>query len=210
MTQPILMPFQDLPFNGDTFICQKFLELKKQYSITTAIETGSCFYSTTEWLAENFEQVYTVEINNDFARHGLHKVENRSNVQWAIGDSLHFLPVLKHKIQYERCIFFIDSHWEEHCPLLDELQIIAELELSQPPIITIHDFFTGNPELGYDTYHGQPYTMEWIQEKVDALNVTYKTVYKPVFNTELAGAKRGIVYLIPEIIIPKKTTKKKI
>lgn len=209
MTQPILMPFQDLPFNGDTFICDKFLELKKQYTITSAIETGSCFYSTTEWLADNFDNVYTVEINNDFARHGLHKVENKKNVQTAIGDSLNFLPVLGHKIQEERCIFFLDSHWEEHCPLLDELKIIAELQLSLAPIITIHDFYTGNPELGYDTYHGQPYNFEWVKESIDNLNQAYKTTYNAIYNTEAVGAKRGIVYLCPEIKTPQKRTTKK-
>jgi hypothetical protein len=209
MTQPILMPFQDLPFNGDTFICDKFLELKKQYSITTAIETGSCFYSTTEWLAANFEQVYTVEINNDFARHGLHKVIDKANVSYAIGDSLNFLPIIKHKIIEDKCIFFADSHWLEYCPLLDELEIISNMALINPPIIAIHDFKTPNAELGYDSWNGKDYDFDLIQDSVKKLEYVYDCTYQLEYNNEAVGAKRGIVYLCPEIKTPQKRTTKK-
>ena len=48
MSAPLLMPFQDLPFNGDSFVCREFLKIKEQLGITVAVETGSCMYSTTE------------------------------------------------------------------------------------------------------------------------------------------------------------------
>lgn len=195
MSQPLLMPFQDLPFNGDTFIEKKFLELKEQFQITTAIETGSCFFSTTKWLAEHFDNVYTVEANMEFAKYGIPKVEGMSNVHWSIGDSLNWLPILTHKIIEERCIFFLDAHWEEHCPLLDELDIIANMGLIYPPIIAIHDFKTSNPELGYDTWNGKDFDFCFIQDALKKLEDVYQCNIVLQGNSEAVGAKRGILYI---------------
>lgn len=195
---PQLMPFQDQPFNGDTFICEEFLRLKNHYFITSAIETGSCLYSTTKWLGENFEKVYTAEINLEFANYGRHKIENMPNVSAIISDSVSFLYLLRHKLQDERCIFFLDAHWGHICPLKDELTAIAELRLTLPPIITIHDFKTNNPELGYDEYNGQPFEIDWILDEIGALNYYYNDNYTYHFNTEAVGAKRGIIYLCPQ------------
>lgn len=194
-----LMPFQDEPFNGDTFICEEFLKLKEQFNITCAVETGSCLYSTTKWLGENFDQVYTVEIFEDFAKIGEHKVADMPNVHRAIGDSIHWLPVLSNKLENESCIFFLDAHWGNVCPLKDELKAIANLNLSVPPVIAIHDFYTGDPELGWDEYNGQPFTIAWIQDMIDLLNTNYKEEYQHFFNTEAKGAKRGIIYIHPNV-----------
>ena len=67
MSVPILMPFQDLPFNGDSFVCKEFLKIKEQLGITVAVETGSCMYSTTKWLGENFNRVHTTELSAELS-----------------------------------------------------------------------------------------------------------------------------------------------
>ncbi len=199
MDKPNLMPFQDEPFNGDTKICEKFIELRDEYQIDVAVETGSCFYSTTEWLANNFERVFTTEINADFAKYGNHKIADKTNVHDFFLDSPLFLkeiiPVVS---RYDKVIFFLDAHWLNACPLLDELSTIKDFELEFAPIIAIHDFYTGNPELGYDEYNGQRFDYEWIAPYVDAIGKSFDCQYRPVYNEEAAGAKRGIVYLIPE------------
>jgi hypothetical protein len=62
----------------------------------------------------------------------------------------------------ERTLFFLDAHWYNYCPLLDELAVIARHRL-RPAVIAIHDFVTGHPDqLGYDCYQSQPFTLEWI------------------------------------------------
>lgn len=194
-----LMPFQEEPFNGDTFICEEFLKLKEQFKITTAVETGSCLYSTTKWLGENFDQVYTIEIFEDFANHGKHKIEAMTNVNASIGDSVNWIPMLKHRLQNEQTIWFLDAHWGNVCPLKGELSAIADLELSYPPIITIHDFYTGDDSLGYDSYNGQAFTIVWIRNMIDKLNEKYKEEYQYYYNDQSVGAKRGIVYLHPNV-----------
>lgn len=202
MSTPILMPFQDQPFNGDVFVCEEFLALKKQYNLNAAVETGSCLYSTTLWLSENFEKVFTVEINPEYAKHGVAKVTGKDNVKAVIGaDSVDFIKteLTPDLTEEDRVIFFLDAHWGNNCPLLDELGAISLLKLNQPPLIVIHDFCNpSDNSLGYDSYNGQPFVYEWIQDSVEMLAQSFRTNYKHFYNTEATGARRGVVYIYPE------------
>lgn len=194
MNQPILMPFQDHPFNGDTFICQEFLNLKEKFNITTAIETGSCVYSTTKWLGLNFKEVFTVEVNEDFAVWGRYKLENMPHVKAIIQDSVQFLKAFPPK---ENAIFFLDAHWGDFCPLLSELEVIAKYK---NPVITIHDFKVPNePNLGFDTYHNQDFDYEWIKPSLDAIYGEGGYDYYYNTNEKSTEIKRGIIYITPKI-----------
>lgn len=200
---PILMPFQELPFNGDTFICDEFLSIKSRFNIDTAIETGSCMFTTTKWLCENFDFVWTVEINPEYAEYGEHKIAEFSNVCSFVGvDSVNFINGLKDQIKKDQiCIFFLDAHWGANCPLLDELKGIANLNLHHPPVIAIHDFYTNHPdELGYDVYNGNALSKDYIDNALKMLELSYGCTYYSYFNTpdRSTGAKRGIVYLTPK------------
>lgn len=190
-----LMPFQNLPFNGDTFICKEFLKLKEEYSINVAVETGSCLYSTTAWLGENFDKVFTVEINYEFAKRGIDKVLHLPNVSTEINNSVEFLKNIKLN-ETDRPIYFLDAHWGQHCPLMDELVIITQIK-TLPPVITIHDFYTENEKFGWDEYNGQRFDWEWIKSKIDLLKEAHSCDYKYYFNTEAQGAMRGIIYIVP-------------
>lgn len=201
--EPLLMPFQDQPFNGDTYICEKFLELKEQYDIKTVIETGTCFGVTTKWLAENFEFVFTVEINEEFANFARKRLAGMGNVISIVHDSVLMLKHVNNLInperQQTRFIFFLDAHWGEHCPLLDEIEAISRIGLKQAPVIAIHDFYTGSEQLGYDSYNGQPFTYDFIKPAVEQVEKVYGIQYVAEYNTieKSAGAKRGIIYLHP-------------
>lgn len=195
MTEPNLMPFQNEPFNGDIHICEQFLKLKEQFSITTAVETGSCLYSTTKWLGENFETVYTIELNPDFAKYGIHKVQSMQNVKPYLGDSVDILNVLIPKLK-ERCIFFLDAHWNDFCPLLEELVSISNIEVA--PVIAIHDFYTGNPEFGYDEYKGNRFDWDFIAQHIALIEGKLSCEYTSYYNNIAVGAKRGIIYIHPK------------
>lgn len=204
MTQPVLMPFQDLPFNGDTFICKEFLNLRDTFQLNVAVETGSCFFVTTEWLANNFENVFTVEINNDFASYGVNRVADKKNVNYLVGwHSVAFLTQSLKLNPDDRVIYFLDAHWENDCPLLDEIQAISLLKdkygLKHAPIIAIHDFYTGDDSLGYDSYNGNRFDYDFIKGVILELQIAYGCMYSHKYNTEAEGAKRGIIYLFPDI-----------
>lgn len=196
MSEPILMPFQSLPFNGDTFICEEFLNLKEKFNIKTVIETGSCVYSTTKWLGLNFKEVYTVEVNEDFAVWGREKIEGMPHVGAFIRDSVGFLKDLPAK---ENAMFFLDAHWGDFCPLLSELEVIAKYE---NPVIAIHDFKVPNePTLGYDSINGQAFDFEWIKPSLEAIYGVDGYDYYYNSNEKSTEIKRGIIYITPKTSI---------
>lgn len=203
MAEPILMQFQDQPFNGDTFVEKEFLELKSKYSLNVAVETGSCLFTTTKWLGENFDKVFTCEINPEYASHGFHKVASMSNVNAFIGmDSVQFIREKLHLDSDDKAIFFLDAHWGNNCPLLNEIEAIAglkqRLNLSNPPIIVIHDFYTGDDTFGYDTYNDERFEYEFIRGSLLTLELAFNHTYNHYYNVEAVGAKRGVIYLFPQ------------
>jgi hypothetical protein len=200
MNPPILMQFQDQPFNGDSYVCNQFLKLKDDYSINIAVETGSCMYTTTEWLGKNFKQVYTIEINPEFAKYGFHKIENLNNVTPSLGNSIDFINHLVTNLhQTDRVLFFLDAHWGDVCPLLGELESISNIKTDFPPIIVIHDFFTGDPELGWDEYNGQVFNWSWIEPSIKKIESKLNCNYTYFYNTQSEGAKRGVIYITPQM-----------
>lgn len=207
MNEPNLMPFQDQPFNGDTFVQAEFLKLKDKFNIDRVIETGSCLYSTTKWLGENFESVKTIEINEDYSKYGIHKVKDMPNVTAIVGvSSVEWLnqvasvyesnPYIIHNFLH---LFFLDAHWEENCPLLEELEAISKLRTTQKPVIVIHDFKVPNQNLGYDTYNGQPFELDWIKSKLEMIYGV--NGYDYYYNSEETSTeiKRGLIYITPKI-----------
>lgn len=187
-----LMPFQDLPFNGDSYLSKEFLRLKHKYNIKTAVETGSCLFSSTKWFGENFDEVYTFENNETFYNAGVHKVQDMSHVHPILNDSVQGLKDIKDNID-SQSIFFLDAHWWDFCPLLDELEVLSTYE--HKPIIVIHDFKTDNPEFGYDSYHGQDFDFNFIKEKIENI---YPDGYEYFYNVVAENAKRGVIFIVPK------------
>ncbi len=203
-TVPRLMPFQEAPFNGDKHLEAEVLRLKKEFHIDVILECGTCLGSTTIWMAQNFQRTHTIEINQHYHEIAHKRMMEQSGTfkdhilcNW-FGDSVKILPkIFKHTIEEfairEKCMIFIDSHWQNNVPMLEELAIIAATNIR--PVIIIHDFLVpGHPELGFDSYHDQPFTFEWIQSSIEKI---YGTAYKYHYNTIASGAKRGVIFIYP-------------
>lgn len=182
------MPFQDQPFNGDMFIEAEFIKLRDKHKITTAIETGSCLGYTTVWLAQHFEKVYTIELNKQYVDIARSKFLLHPNITSIHGNSE---DVLRHLKIDGNAIFFLDAHWGNKCPLLNELYEIYKLGLK--PVIAIHDFLVPDSEFGYDSYKGQPFSLKWIERLLKQIYGEFDYHY----NSEAVGARRGIVYIYP-------------
>jgi hypothetical protein len=188
-----LMPHQWEAFNGDTFIQENFLKLKEKFHINTAIELGTCLGSTALWLSDHFWHVFTIEVNPTFAQIAKERLEGCPNVMLIVGDSTEELP----KIEFDdNTIIFIDSHWYDVCPMIQELTIIADKKVK--PVIAIHDFYVPNENLGYDEIHGQPFTMMWINQYI--INIYGENGFDYYYNStsESTEIKRGIVYITPK------------
>lgn len=191
MKEPNLMPFQNEPFNGDRYIEQEFLKLKARFNIRNAVETGTCLGSTTIFLSNNFEKVYTIEISRSFLNIARQKFISHKNIEVFEGDSV---EVLSNNLNHlnDQTIYFLDAHWLDNCPLKNELCAIK----GRKPVIVIHDFYVPGSSLGYDSYNGQPFTFEWLKPQIDAIYDGYEYYYNTDEKSE--GAKRGVLYITPK------------
>ena len=192
MNIPNLMPFQMESFNGDHFVREEFLKLKSEFDILNVVETGTCLGSTTIFFSQNFENVHSIEINNEYLN--IAKERNPS-ANYYLGSSDQLLPQIIEKLN-GKTIFFLDAHWENHCPLLNELNCIATMQ--NKPIIVIHDFNVPNTSLGFDSYNGQVFNYEWIKLKLDAIYGidNYKFYYNS--DEKSTEVKRGVIYITPK------------
>jgi len=196
LKEPTLMMNQQGAFNQDNFIQAEFKNLQKEFGLTMAIETGTCLGYTSAFLSTFFKEVRTVEISNDFLEIAKHnRLKPLKNVKCFLGSSSELMPKL-----LEGCgndiMIFMDAHWgEEYCPLKDELQEIANTGIE--PVIAIHDFVVPNhPELGYDSFKGQPFNFEWLKEDFDA--IYGEDNYNYYYNSEATEVKRGVIYITPK------------
>lgn len=178
-----------LGYEGDTFIHGEIAELIKEFGIEVIVETGTYLGATTKRFLEFGLPVYSFEIDRENAKKATQVAKDAKifNVDSVEGLKTH-LPSLKDK----KILFFLDAHWEKHCPLLDELALIAENGIK--PVIVIHDFKVPGKSFGFDSYNGQDFDFDWIcpsLEKLYGENFTY------FYNTKADGAKRGVIYIHP-------------
>lgn len=191
---------QILAFNGDTLLQQEFLKLKQRFAIDTIIETGTHVGYTTAVLAEHYNAVHTIETKQEYFDRAKAYCQDKpgfSKINFCFGSSVEWLPRLLATLPSSKRIqVYLDGHWEgEPTPLLKELAAIAAS--GHKPVLMIHDFVVpGHPELGFDTYDGQPYTYEWIKP---ALEQIYGKSYVHYFNIKAdpASAKRGCIFILP-------------
>lgn len=182
--------YQDA-INGDRIARAEFIRLLEVYRIATIVETGTFHGVTTHWLTSLGLPVHSVEINPRYQATAIQRLTGVQNIKLHLGNSpqilLSILPRLSQPV-----FFFLDAHWGGHCPLLDELGAMATAGIINP-IIAIHDFLVPDTTLGYDTYQGIPFTLEYVESKLPHL---YPTGYRTAYNTA-EGARRGILYVTP-------------
>lgn len=121
-------------------------------------------------------KVYTVEIDPENIQEAAEFLKDSTNVTLIEGSSPEILKNLLN-VEQSNILFFFDAHSNVYTPLIDELRVIAEARIK--PVIAIHDWkVPDRPDLGYDSYDGQDYTLEWIKPSLEAIyndNYSYYT-----------------------------------
>lgn len=189
-------------FEGDSIMLEKCKSIVTDNGIETIIETGTFLAGTTRVMSEWAKNVYTIEINKPNYDKAKTNLVGFDNVNLILGNSAEELDKLMSQQFVKRSekfngrkipkvFFFLDAHFWDYNPLLDELKVISKYEVN--PFIAIHDFKVPNhPELGFDSYKGQDYDFDWIKKSVE---LVYGTEYKVEYNSKADGAMRGIIYL---------------
>ncbi|HEX2953223.1 MAG TPA: hypothetical protein VHR47_04475 [Bacillota bacterium] len=186
------------PFNGDFHIEKAIKKLCRRFRVATIIETGTFRGDTTPVLAKYASVVHTVEVNTDFFA-TLNFAE--PNIIKHRGSSPDVLRAILGKVK-KPCLFYLDAHWDNYWPLMDELKAIAYR--AKNSVLVIHDFL--NPEqpgYGYDTYNGQALCFEYIS---GVLSSIYPSGYSFHYNSKADGLRRGVIYIYPKTLIIDKNT----
>ncbi len=188
------------PFNGDIYLADEFRKLRDKHGINYVIETGTYHGHTTQWLAENFKQVYTIESNIKHIKIAGEYWQSKPNSRvnsiglFEADSSVYLIDVINEVPEKSPLMIFLDAHWYAN-PVLAELDQIKES--NRKPVLVIHDFkVPGHPELGYDIYpdQGIVYEWSWIEDKIKAI---YGDSYIKYYNSKATGAARGCLFIEP-------------
>lgn len=182
-----------LGFEGDTYLHTEVKRLIELHKVKTVIETGTFYGNTTMAFCDMVPKVVTIEAKPQYYDISLNKfLKAGVKVYSLFGKSEDILSQAL-RIADQPVLFYLDAHWENHCPLLDELRIIAEHNIK--PVIVIHDFqVPGRADLGYDSYKGQPLNIQWIES---ALKSIYGDKLNYHYNEKATGHKRGVIFIEP-------------
>ena len=121
-------------------------------------------------MAKNFLKVVSCELDHDRVEKGERRKFKQENVYVEMFEGSSdacmnwFIP---HNGVGHDTIFFLDAHWNDYLPLLEELEAINRFDLH--PVIAIHDFKEPTGQLGYDSYNGHDICLSYIKEKLDAI-----------------------------------------
>lgn len=187
-------------YESDEFVHGEIKKLVDKFKVDLIIETGTFLGGTTRRLAE-FCPVWSFEVMDENYQKAIKNCEGIKNITIKNCDSVYglntLLPQLSEiaipKYIEPKILFFLDAHWWDACPLLDELKVIASHGIK--PVIVIHDWkVPGRPDLGFDSYKGQDFTFEWIEQ---SLKNIYGNDFKYHYNDQASGAKRGLIYIYP-------------
>lgn len=182
-------------FEGDTFIGPELKKLAAAYKVDCIVETGTYYGYSTLKLHDIVPNVVTIESDHEPQKAASALFEGK-NIWTILAHSQNCLGEVIDNMKKKGAksfMFFLDAHWEDHCPLMDELKHIAEAGIK--PVIAIHDFRVPGKDFGFDTYQGQPYEFTWIESQLQAI---YGDKLAYHYNEEADGHKRGIIYIYPK------------
>lgn len=180
-------------FEGDIYLKDEVLRLVVKFDISSIIETGTFLGGTTKQFADIVRHVFTIESNQDFFQKAKNNLRGLENILMIYGKSEdRLLETIK--IATGNILFWLDAHWEDNCPLLNELAIIAESGIS--PIICIHDFKVPASDFGYDSYNGNNLDYDYIKESLERI---YNSNFTYYYNTIAIGARQGCIFITPNV-----------
>jgi hypothetical protein len=209
-------------FNGCQEHQKKVDQILSQYKINYVVETGTFYGYTTAFFAERVKKVYTIELTPErWTQHpwggsifgsAVELLTGYENIDMYEGNSPDVLPsILKEIPSDEPVLFYLDAHGYQYWPLLDELDIVADI-IGSRSLIIIDDIKVPGKAYGYDTYNGVECSLELIDSKLKKIykNYTYEYFNGPlefilVLNESDLNEKEKIIYNLTKGSINGKT-----
>lgn len=185
------------PLHGDSTRQELTKSILNTLPVTSIVETGTYKGTTAEFFARNFSgPIFTCEVVGLYFRESLRRLRKYPNLKLIKKSSPDMLGFLREQNSYGKLPFFyLDAHWYDYWPILDEMRIIKSLPGA---IVMIDDFeVPGRPELGYDVQEVSGKTiknnLEFISKYLDSRN---DRVFFPTYRKEIP---RGYVMIFHNV-----------
>ena len=151
--------------------------LKRDFDVDVVVETGTFRGDTTRFFSNCFDQVHTIEFSKTYFESAQQDLSDCKNIHFHWGSSEKVLGELLPKLKNQKSLFYLDAHWNDYCPLLDELSAIAETHKDNC-IIVIDDFKVPHRnDCHYDQYGNVKCTYKCIRNHLDKLFSAYEYYY---------------------------------
>jgi len=128
------------------------IKYSSKYCVKIFLETGTYKGEMINAVKNQFEKIYSIELNHDLVQDAQTKFKRYENIYIFEGDSAKKLPFVMDKINTP-CVFWLDGHYsgyatskgEKDTPIVEELQTISNHPI-HTHVILIDDarLFTGN------------------------------------------------------------------
>lgn len=216
---------------------KKYEWFQSKYIIDIAIETGTCEGDGTLELSKHHDLVITCEIDNSYCKNSMNKFKRQGYELKSEFHTKSFnLPIYEFQKDNKRIylvegssnivlddilndgmgfeikksiVFYLDAHWNEYFPILDELKAISKYNLSDSKII-IHDFYVpGFTEYktneygilvhywGNDFYKMGDLNFNYVKEELFKINPGILSYFPDDVHNQEDKAGRGILYSVP-------------
>jgi hypothetical protein len=182
------------PAYSDPQLLEWTLELSKKFNVKIFFETGTFHGLSSKIVSKYFDSVITVENNEEFYQISLNNLKEVNNCTVYLGNSP---EIMKQHLKKDdsSVFFFLDAHWYDYWPILDELEIIREKNIK--PVIAIHDFYVpdenGNAKFGFDSYLNQALNLDYIKPSLEKI---YENQYEIKYSTTSTN-NSGVIYIYP-------------
>ena len=177
-----------MAFNSDRNVEKEFTKLFKRYGIEQIIETGTYVGDTTRFLASFGVPVHTIEVVPENHRIASNNLSYLNNVKCHLGNSA---DVLKELPTDKQTIFYLDAHWQDYCPLRDEIKIIREKYPGA--VIVIDDFQTPDRNFHFDRFGQDINNFDYIKDSLPKSGTGYY-----MNRTEREAFGVGKFYWVPD------------
>lgn len=184
-------------FEKDPHLKKEMQKIVEIFHIGTVIETGTEFGGTANAFAGMVQDVITMDVEKKWWDGDL-----LPNVFFILGNSKQMLPVAVGRalsICKSPFLFYLDAHSSidnDECPLREELKIIGELRwMLDSPVVVIHDCLVPGTNFGYDTYRGNPLSLEYVRDLLPAIYPDGRCSTR--YNTVAGGSSRGVLFIEP-------------
>ena len=163
----------------DRIATEQIIKLRDEFKIKTVVATGTFIGADVEMFAQNFDEVYTVDIEDKYLDIAQGRLLGYDNITFAHMNSWEFIQYFVESYNMfgdtDTVMFFLDAHFydpdlaqQDRWVAVKELQVLKGFKNC---VIVIHDFDC--EELGHLIYDGEHFGWNVIGEYITRVNPNF-------------------------------------